>query len=117
MITDDRFNRLEDKVGDTAEIVIELRSDVRHMNEKFEEHIEVVKEHILGDNKIIDQLEDIIPHLRVMVIDHTNKQVIQKAKKDKWNAIVGTAVDIGKMVGLVSILGGAVKVIAEILGK
>lgn len=117
MITEVRLNRLEDKVSDTAEMVIEVRADVRHMNEKFEEHIEVVKEHILGDNKIIDQLEDIIPHLRGMVTDHANRQVIQKAKKDKWDAIVGTAVDIGKMVGLVSILGGAVKVIAEILGK
>ena len=117
MITDERFNRLEDKVSETTEIVVELRTDVKHMNQKFEEHIEVVKEHILGDNKIIDQLEGIIPHLKEMVTDHANKQVIKKARKDKWNSVVNTAVDIGKIIGLVSIVGGAVKVIADILGK
>lgn len=117
MITDDRFNRLEDKVSDTAEIVIELRSEVRHMNGKFEEHIEVVKEHILGDNKIIDQLEGIIPHLSEMVRDHSTKKIIAQARKDKWKSIVEKCVDIGKIIGLVSIFGGAVKVIADLLAK
>lgn len=117
MITEERFNRLEDKVSDTAEIVIELRSEVRHMNDKFEEHIEVVKEHILGDNKIIDQLEGIIPHLADMVRDHSTKKIIMQVRKDKWKNIVEKAVDIGKIVGLVSVFGGAIKVLADLLSK
>jgi len=117
MITDERFNRLEDKVTDTAEVVIELRADVKHMNHRFDEHIEVVKEHILGDNKIIDQLEDIIPHLREMVTDHSERKIIQKVKKQRWTNFVEKSVELGKIFGLISIVGGAVKVIADFLGK
>lgn len=112
-ISEERFSRLENKQDETKEIVIELRSDVKRTNERvdtmntnFEKHIEIVNDHILGDNKIIDQLVDIIPDLADMVSDHKTKQAIKKEKKEKFNNFVSLCGSLAKIITFGTVVCG-----------
>lgn len=114
-ISEERFSRLENKQDETKEIVIELRSDVKRTNERvdtmntnFERHIGIVEEHILGDNKIIDQLVEIIPDLADMVSDHKTKQAIKKEKKEKFNNFVSLCGSLAKIITFATVVCGLV---------
>lgn len=117
MVSEDRFNRLEDKVDRTADIVVELKHEVHHMNEKFEQHIELVEEHILGDNKIVDQLVDIIPDLSSMVSDYKLRSEIKREKQAAWDRKVKLAVDITKFIGVPSAVIGLGIAVLNFMGK
>lgn len=78
------------------------------MKDKFDEHTELVREHIIGDNKIIDQLEGIIPDLATMVKDHNIKKEIKNQRKEKWDNFAKLCLDLGKIAGLISIVAGAI---------
>lgn len=112
-ISEERFGRLEDKVDHIKEDVLEVKSEVKHMNETFQKQIELVNEHITGDQKIINVLEDLIPDLKDMAIDHaTAKRIIAEKKikrEERLDKIKSIAAPLALISTVIGIIIGVVK--------
>lgn len=105
MMTEKRIDRLEDKMDAIKEDVTELKSDMKHLMPKIEEHI-------TGDKKIINALAPVIDKLPSL-IEIVEKDQFEKMKKkesaDKvkyyssrlllLSAIVGIGAGITKILG------------------
>jgi len=109
MITEERFGRLEDKVDHVKEDLIEIKGEMKHMGEKFHEHIEIMNHHIAGDQKIIDVLEHLIPDLSAMTLDYNTKKKMKEIKvsrrterMDKWRSYAAPLGVIATLVGIVA---------------
>lgn len=114
MISEERFNRMEDKLDKTSDKVIGLESEFKNMARKYEDHIELVQEHIAGDQKIIDQLEDLVPQLKEMTQDHLIRKSIREEKKKKRELFTSYVTDISKVLGIVSVVAGTIYTILKI---
>lgn len=105
---------MEDKLDKTSDKVIGLESEFKNMVSRYEDHIELVQEHIAGDQKIIDQLEDLVPQLKEMTQDHLVRKSIREEKKKKREIFTSYVTDISKVLGIVSIIAGIVYTILKI---
>ena len=107
-----RFTRLEDKTHSIKEDLVELKSDVKHMNN-------IMESHVAGDQKIISQLQplfDSMPEFCELVKDHVYKKQYRKVAKEKradrlmklrsvslWVGIPATV--LGSIAGALKIFG------------
>ena len=102
---EDKFDKLERKVDDVKEDVSEVKTEVAKLGVKFEADVlHSIKNHIEGDNKIINQLSPILHALNEMVVDHQVKKVNRKKLAEKL-------VNASK---IVSIIGGIVGIVITI---
>lgn len=85
---DKRLTRVEDKIDGVKSEVVELRTE-------FKNHMKVVQEHIIGDNKIIDNLNPLLDNLKELVDDYKFKKT--KTKRHKESLLLWT-----KRLGLIS---------------
>lgn len=92
-IKESRFQRLEDKVDRVENKVIEVGS-------KLDTHMEVVKDHIAGDKKVINEWKPVIemvPHLKEIIDNHN----YEKERNRRWkNTLMITATIVGIIAGL-----------------
>lgn len=102
---DKRIDRLEDKVDAIKEDVTELKSDMKHLMPKIEEHI-------TGDKKIINHLAPVIdklPSLIEIVERDQYEKMKRKERNEKityWTARLGLiSLVVGIGAGLSKILG------------
>ena len=79
---DEKFDRLRESFVEVKVDVAELKGDVKHMNGKFDEHIQIIKEHVAGDNKILSYLEPILPQLASMAEDHKYRKEKKKRREE-----------------------------------
>lgn len=114
-ISEERFGRLEDKVDHIKEDVLEVKSEVKHMNDTFQKQIQLVNEHITGDQKIINVLEDLIPDLKDMAIDHATQKRLQEEKKAQRQERVDKVKSIAAPFALVSTIIGTLLGLAKFI--
>lgn len=109
MSTEKRLTRVEDKLDDLKEDVVELKTDMKYLLPKVEQHI-------TGDNKIINELAPVLEKLPTIVQiaeDYTyeKRKKEEKAKKrkernEKWKSI---ATKVGLVSAVVGIVTGIVR--------
>lgn len=106
-MSEDRLERLEDKVDGIKEDVSELKTDLKvHMN-KVDTEMKVFAEHITGDNKIISHLQPLLDDIPLIkeTLEEFRYEKKAKAKlmeKLKFtSAILGiTSLSIGIYLGI-----------------
>jgi len=113
---DTRFTRLEQRVDEIKDDVSELKSESKFTKEALQnlrvdikDFTQQVKEHVAGDDKIVNQL---IPILGVLpeVIEQFN---FEKAKKVERNERIKY---YASRIGLVSLVVGLVLTVAKTFG-
>lgn len=114
MPTEERFNRLEDKVDRVKDEVTDVKTEMILMNDKFDRHLDIVENHILGDQKIINTLETIIPELADMASSHKAEKIIKERKAETRKVRGEKLKNYGMMLGFVSTLVGIIVGISRI---
>lgn len=104
-----RFQRLEDKVDVLKQDVTELKVNLTVGMEKLDGHIQEVRDHVAGDNKIINEITPVLGQLKEMVDDYSYK------KKRKEEAM-DTVVSITKKSAMVTAICGALASVLKFLG-
>ena len=109
MSTEKRLTRVEDKLDDLKEDVVEMKTDMKYLLPKVEEHI-------TGDKKIIYELAPVLEKLPtiVQIAEDYNYEKRKKAEKakykkernEKWKAI---ATKVGLVSAVVGIITGVVR--------
>jgi archaellum component FlaC len=112
MKSDERLNRLEDKVDGVKTEVSELRTEFKVHSTLVAEKLEIFDSHITGDNKIINHIQPLLERLPD-IVEVVEDVRFQKKKQEEKNqkmkkisaklAIIATIVGIGA--GLVKIFG------------
>lgn len=90
-----RIDRLETKLDAVKEDVTELKTDMKHLMPKIEEHI-------TGDKKIINHLAPVIEKLPNLIEIVENDQYEKRKKKERADRIKALT---GKLLILSSIVG------------
>ena len=103
---ENRIDRLETKVDDIKEDVVELKTDMKHLMPKIEEHI-------TGDKKIINHLSPVLDTQPALIEIVENEQFEKRKKEEKaqklktltsklmlLSIIVGIGAGVSKMLGL-----------------
>ena len=104
MSNEERFQRIEDKVDNLREDVIEIKVDMKH-------HIEKVEEHITGDKKIINEIQPLLaklPGIVEIVEDHAFDKKLKKKRAE-------TIKHYGSRLGLLSLIIGIVTGVIKLL--
>lgn len=103
------LEKLDEKVDKVKDDVNEVKIHVAQLKVSQDNTNKIIEEHVAGDNKIITQLEPILPQLAEMVEDHafrkeSGKRKIEKAKKVAlYLGIASTTV--GLLIGILKITG------------
>ena len=100
-----RLTRVEEKLDKVHEDVIELKSDLKHLIPK-------VDEHITGDKKIINHIGPLLeklPALVEIVEEHQYEKKKMKENKEKMkNMVMGLGVVstfVGIVIGVTKLMG------------
>lgn len=91
-----RIDRLEDKLDAVKEDVTELKSDMKYLMPKIEEHI-------TGDKKIINALAPVIdklPNLIEIVENDQFEKRKQKEKREKFKTLTAKLLFVSTIVGI-----------------
>lgn len=104
-----RFSRLEDKVDDVQSDVTEIKTKqaiTSHtmdiLQETLKENTEIMKQHIAGDTKIIDQIMPILqslPDITEVVSDYKYDRETRKRKLERRKEIAAKIAIIGGTLG------------------
>lgn len=100
-----RIDRLESKVDAIKEDVTELKTDMKHLMPKIEEHI-------TGDKKIINALAPVIDKLPSLIEIVENDQYEKRKKAEKREKLKSLTTKLG----LLSLIVGIGAGISKILG-
>lgn len=100
-----RIDRLEDKVDAIKTDVAELKSDMKHLMPKIEEHI-------TGDKKIINHLTPVIDKLPALIEIVERDQFEKMKRKEKAEKLKNLTAKLG----FISLLVGIGAGISKILG-
>ena len=113
---DHRIGRIEQRVDEIKDDVTELKIEshvqkemLHSMKTGLEDHYEIVQRHVLGDNKIITEIQpllNVLPHLAEMVEDHKYRRENTARRNEK---LKNTSVKLGLVGATVGILTGLVK--------
>jgi hypothetical protein len=87
MVSEVRFNRLEDKVDKVDEKLDTVDKTTLEIQGQLDKHISTVEQHITGDEKIINYLEPLIPHLQ-SIAEMAKDHQFQKMKKIEKSIII-----------------------------
>jgi hypothetical protein len=112
-----RYSRLEARVDQIKDDVAELKADSKlktqlliDLKQEFKECTEEIKEHVIGDNKVISKLEPLLESfqdIHILVNDHKFKkeQVIRRHELiKKWSIALGLlGTTVGVVVGIVEL--------------
>lgn len=98
MIDESRFQRLEDKVDVVKEDIAELKSE-------FKGGMELMKEHVAGDKKIINELQPVLSKLPDIVEMAEEYRFQQQLKTKVMKTIAAISVVIGLIAGITKIIG------------
>ena len=92
IVDENRFTRLETRVDeikdDVAEVKAEqkiLNNSVVNLSEDMKEHIQVVRDHVTGDDKIITEIQpllQVLPHLTEVVEEYKIEKAIREKRKE-----------------------------------
>jgi chromosome segregation ATPase len=91
-----RLTRVEDKIDNVKAEVVELRSH-------FKNHMTIVQEHIIGDNKIIDNLNPLLDNLKELVDDYKYKKTKKTRHKE---ALILWTKRLGLVSAIISVIYG-----------
>lgn len=119
-----RFGRLEDRVDSLKDDVAEIKvkQTLTHetlcgLKSDFEEHVEEIRNHITGDNKIINHIEPIIGLLPTLS-EIAQQYHFEKLKKDEAERLRKENMDKIKDVSVkVGLLGTLLSGVAYVLSK
>jgi len=106
-MSDARFNRIEDKVDKIDDKVEKINLELVDMKHEFRSQNDLIRVHILGDNKIIDVLEPLIPQLREMTEDYGFQK---QQSKLRMKAFKKYSIYFGAASAFASLIGGVVKI-------
>lgn len=82
-MSDDRFQRLEDKVDNLKEDVTELKTDFKIHVSKMEDRLDLFEDHITGDNKIISKIEPLLERMPELAEVLDDKKYRERAEEEK----------------------------------
>ncbi len=92
-----RLDRLDDKMDRVEEVVIELKTDLRHYNERIVSHIAAEDKHNESLHPLLDKLPQIVEIAEAYQFDKKLKEI--KAQKTK-KFTVGIGI-ISTLIGIV----------------
>ena len=104
-MSEERFNRLDDKIDEVKEDVAELKGE-------FKTHITLIEERTSNDVQILRELQPLleaIPSIETMVGDFEYKKENRRRNKDKLKS---AGVKLGISATLISIALGALKLLS-----
>ena len=108
-MSDERFNRIEDKVDKVDDKVNNVKYEIVELRSDFKSHMKIVEDHVTGDNKIIEHISPmlpILPELADMVRDHSFK----KERNDRYVASLKIwSMRLGIIATAIGIITGIVK--------
>lgn len=104
MVTNERFTKLEEKVEKVKEDVSELKLDLKSHIIQSNLNMEVVKEHVAGDKKIINTIEPLLKELPDLITLIKEYQLSQLNKQKRREMVV----DISKKVTIFSGITGGI---------
>jgi len=93
---ENRIDRLEDKLDSVKEDVVELKSDMKYLMPKIEEHI-------TGDKKIINHIAPVIDKLPSLIEIVENDQFEKRKKqerREKLKSLTSKLLLISTLVGI-----------------
>ena len=93
-----RFQRLEDKVD-------RVENKVTSIDTKLDNHMDVMKDHIAGDKKIITEwrpVVEMVPELKDIINEHKFQK---KLSEKRTNRLITVSFVVGIFAGIAKILG------------
>lgn len=102
---------LEVKVDKINTDVVELKYKVQSMDEKLDDHMKEIKEHVAGDKKIIDRLMPVLDKLPIIVELAEERSFELKKRKEFKEKLSNYSLKLG----IISVLVGIVVGIKEFL--
>jgi len=103
-MSEERFNRLENKVDKVDEKVNEVKLEVSEMRSDIHENIRVVQDHVTSDNKIIEHIKPLVPvihSLSEMVEDYSFRKKMKYRRMERLKTL-------SIKVGIIAALSGIV---------
>lgn len=94
-------SKLESKIDKVSDDVTEVKIEMSEVKALVKTNNEIMKEHIAGDGKIIDQIVPILDELGSMVQDHKYNKLKKEKLTEKLKmvslklGVLGTIVGIG----------------------
>lgn len=94
-MSDERFNRLEDKVDKVDDKVDKVALEVVEMRTETKHQMETIKSHVTQDEKIVNHIKPLLPileDLADMVEDHKFEKKAKLNRSDmfkKWSIRIG----------------------------
>lgn len=67
MFDEKRMERVENKVEQINDSVVDLKIDVAKINTKLDTHISRIEDHILGDNKVINHIQPMVEKMPLIM--------------------------------------------------
>lgn len=108
-----RFNRIENRLDEVKDTVAEVKAEqkvhgeiIKDMRSDFKEYTELVKTHVTGDTKIINEIIPLLEPLRDMVKDYAFKTEEKRRKNEK---IKHWATRLGLITLVIGVLSGLSK--------
>lgn len=83
--------RVDELVHDMAEVKAEQKVQGKSLNDlssNFEKHIDLIREHVTGDNKVISELAPLMVPLKKIVELESHKSMLKKQKEKKMKRLV-----------------------------
>lgn len=103
---DNRLARLETRVDEIKDDLAEVKADQKASNifmqefkAEFKEHKEIVKEHVMGDNKVINQIMPLLSDMSELIYEH---KFAKEAKKRKITMLKDWSLKIGLISAIVA---------------
>lgn len=113
MKSEDRLNRLEDKVDGVKTEVSELRTEFKVHASIISEKLEIFDDHITGDNKIINHIQPLLERLPDLVEIVEDVQFEKKKKQESTEKLKSFSLKAGALATVVGIVVGIVKIMAN----
>lgn len=85
-MSEQRFNRLEEKVDRVDDKVEEVKIDVTEMKTNMKHHMRTVEAHVTSDNRIIKHIEPMLPlisELKEIVAENKFERMKEEELKEK----------------------------------
>jgi len=106
-VSDVRFNRLEEKVDKIDDKVDQINLELVEMKMEFKSQNQLIRSHVMGDEKIITALQPLIPQLKAMAEDYGFQK--QKSLK-RVKAFKQYGIYFGAFSATISVIGALIKI-------
>ena len=103
MNNDNRIIRLEDKIDLIKDEVSELKTEFIKQKSDIKLYLKKVEEHIVGDNKIINELKPVLsklPDIMTMAEEYNEDKIVMKRVKAIKMNIIKVLAGLGTILGI-----------------